>query len=328
MTQDYETGLPSDQAGSTAQTAKDQAAGVAKSAAQSGSHLAGEAKTQAVEVGREAGRQAKDILGQGKTQVAERASEQQRKLADGFRTFGADLDAMASAPTQGGMATDLVRQVSNRVGSMAGWLESREPADIIEDVKAYARRRPGTFLLVAAGAGLLAGRLTRGIRDGSSDTMTGGGQHRAPGMASTDGYGLQTAGVGTSSTYGTAAYGTGSTYGTGTGSTYGTGTGSTYGEGQTEGFGLGDETSYGSASPTTQGSSDETVAFSAASAAPYLGAPDTYGTGTENPPGDATGYEGDGDRAGVFGGGTTEVPEHELESGATWPPVEGEEGRR
>jgi len=43
---------------------------------------------------------------------------------------------------------------------------------VLEDVKSFARRRPGAFLALAAGAGLIAGRLTRGLAAASSDEDT------------------------------------------------------------------------------------------------------------------------------------------------------------
>jgi hypothetical protein len=39
----------------------------------------------------------------------------------------------------------------------------------VDEVQSFARRRPGVFLALAAAAGLVAGRLTRGIKAASSD---------------------------------------------------------------------------------------------------------------------------------------------------------------
>ena len=54
---------------------------------------------------------------------------------------------------------------------MASWLENRDPGSLLEEVKSFARQRPGTFLLAAAGAGLLAGRLGRSLQAGAPDTQ-------------------------------------------------------------------------------------------------------------------------------------------------------------
>ncbi|GAB3951736.1 hypothetical protein GCM10027614_54210 [Micromonospora vulcania] len=46
---------------------------------------------------------------------------------------------------------------------------------MLDDVRTYARRHPGTFLAGAAVAGLLVGRLTRGLTASGSDGSAGGG---------------------------------------------------------------------------------------------------------------------------------------------------------
>ncbi|RHA44104.1 hypothetical protein D1825_03040, partial [Cellulomonas rhizosphaerae] len=46
--------------------------------------------------------------------------------------------------------------------------------EALAEVRSFARRRPGTFLLVAAGAGLLVGRLTRALKDTPSRTFDPG----------------------------------------------------------------------------------------------------------------------------------------------------------
>lgn len=209
MTYEYSTGTPSTSEGtSTAQAARDEASGVARSAAESGKYLAGEAGTQAKGVAAEAGRQAKDLLDQGRTQLSSTAGEQQQRLAGGLRTFSSDLSQMADG-AESSIASGIARTVADQTSSVASWFENREPADLLDEVKRFARRNPGTFLLIAAGAGLLAGRLTRGVRDASSSAdvsgeLHGTGTHRAPGAPSTPATGT----YGLADTTPTQAYGT------------------------------------------------------------------------------------------------------------------------
>jgi hypothetical protein len=47
-------------------------------------------------------------------------------------------------------------------------------------VKGFARQRPGVFLALAAGAGLLAGRLTRGLAAEAHDGGTSAAAARTP----------------------------------------------------------------------------------------------------------------------------------------------------
>jgi hypothetical protein len=76
------------------------------------------------------------------------------------------------------MAADLARQGAQFTEQAASWFDGRDPGAVLNEVRSFARSRPGAFLLMAAGAGLLAGRLTRGLKDqagGGSDP----GQHAA-----------------------------------------------------------------------------------------------------------------------------------------------------
>ena len=52
-----------------------------------------------------------------------------------------------------------------------GWTGS-DPGSLLNEVKSFARQRPGTFLLLAAGAGVLAGRLTRSLSAGAPESGT------------------------------------------------------------------------------------------------------------------------------------------------------------
>lgn len=265
---EYGTGQPSSAGGSAAGTAKNEAAGVARSAAQSGQHLASEAKTQAAEVGREAGRQAKDvlqgmdILQMGKSQVTGQLSAQHDKAADALRTLSKELQAMASGEsTEAGLGADVARQVSQRVESVAAWIESHEPSEVLDEVKRFARSRPGTFLAIAAGTGLLAGRMARGIKDVNSDDTAGQGQPEGGGT-----YGST---YGTGPTYdSSASVGTGAEYATVTSGTMaGTAAGAPIAG--VEG-GLG-ESAYASTGYGTEGSTDDTLAYGGPTAGTYGG---------------------------------------------------------
>ena len=115
----------------------------------------------------EAGTQAKNLLGEARTQLTDQAAQQQNNLATWISSIVDELDGMVNrsedGDTQSGAATSLVRQVSSRARSAAGWLENHEPADLLTETSRFARQRPGMFLALAAVGGLVAGRLTRGL---------------------------------------------------------------------------------------------------------------------------------------------------------------------
>jgi hypothetical protein len=159
-------------AAGAAETAKEQARDVAGTAAEKAKGLVEEGKSQLGAVAGEAGRQARSLLGQLGTEASSQAQQQQTRLAGGLRSFGSELTSMADGAIGGGLAADVARQVGYRTSTVAEWLDQRDPAMVLEDVKEFARRRPGMFIAVAAGVGLLAGRLTRGIKDAPSAPST------------------------------------------------------------------------------------------------------------------------------------------------------------
>ncbi|MEV4493495.1 hypothetical protein AB0K04_25695 [Micromonospora coxensis] len=158
---------------------RDQARQVGAEAANAGGAVAQTAKQQGKEVVGEAQRQVRNLYGEARTQVASQAGDQQRRAAGGLRSLAEEMRSMAQNSGQAGPVTELAHQAADRVHGVAGWLEAREPGDLLNEVKTYARRNPGTFLVGAALLGVVAGRLTRGITSASDSTG---------GYGSTNGY--------------------------------------------------------------------------------------------------------------------------------------------
>jgi len=158
---------------STTDVAKDQAAEVAGTARDAGKHVAGVAGEQAGQVASEATQQVKQLVKQTRGELTEQAASQQQRVASGLRSLSKELSAMAQGSEQSGIATDLVHQASDRTNAVASWLEQREPGHVVDEVTRFARQRPGTFLALAAGAGLLVGRLGRGLKEANDDRNDG-----------------------------------------------------------------------------------------------------------------------------------------------------------
>ncbi len=165
---------------STTQTAKDEASSVARTAADSGGQVAGTAKQEGQKVVDEAVGQARNLVGEARSQVAAQASAQQSKAASTVRSLGTELETMASSSDQSGMAAELARQAATQVQQVADWIENSQPQDLLEDVRNFARRRPGVFLLGAAATGLAAGRLTRAGVDVKRDTSSSSSSQELP----------------------------------------------------------------------------------------------------------------------------------------------------
>jgi hypothetical protein len=185
----------SEPSGSIAQPTQDDGDGAtarakqaASAAGDAGSKVLDEARGGASEVKTEAQQQARELWTQARTELTEQSSVQQQRLAGGLRSFADQLHQMADAPEERGLASDLARQLGDRASGVGYWLEDRGPQDVIEELRSFARRRPGTFVLVAAGAGLLVGRLTRALKDGPPETTTTTSVRTTPGAIRTEPY--------------------------------------------------------------------------------------------------------------------------------------------
>jgi hypothetical protein len=185
----------------TTEVAKEQAADLKQGTVQAGQHVASVAKEQAATVTSEAKTQAKNLLDQARSELGQQASTQQQRVADGLKSLSQELHSMSQHSDQPGPAAQLARHGAQATEQVASWFDGRDPGALVDEVRSFARRRPGTFLLLAAGAGLMAGRLTRGLKDeagsGSEDDEYGrtsytasGGSYTHPETAGLAGTGL------------------------------------------------------------------------------------------------------------------------------------------
>lgn len=163
-----------DGATGVATVAKDQAGQVGRTAADAGGQVAQTTKEQAQNVVGEAKQQARDLVGEARTQVQQQAGTQKGRAVGQLRSLGDELHQMTEQGGQSGLASEVARQVAERSHGLADYLDQHEPADILDGLRQYARRRPVVFLAGAAVAGVLAGRLTRNLA--SKDD--GGGQQQ------------------------------------------------------------------------------------------------------------------------------------------------------
>jgi hypothetical protein len=207
-------------------TVTDKATDVASETKQAAGQVAQTAGEHAQEVKDEAVRQARDLLGEARQQLNEQAGQQHRSLVSNLRSLGSELGGMAEQSSGSGVATEVVGQARDRVDSLANWLDGREPGQILDEVRSFARRRPGLFLVGALAAGMVAGRVTRGVVAAHSDDPSAAGATTGPqplvtGTEATTGYAngghyaapyadqlpTTTQGYGATSTYGDAEQG-------------------------------------------------------------------------------------------------------------------------
>lgn len=207
--------------------AKEQASAVKDTALENAQQVADVARGEVSKVTSEASGQLKDLVAQGRNELGSQLGAQQQRLASVVHSLADELGSMGSK-SDGGPLADLAKQGSRRVGEVAHYIETSQPADAVEQLRNFARRRPVAFLVGSALAGAVVGRLTRSVAAETKDAKES-----------------QSAGY-RSSTYATAPSTTG-TYSTGG---YETGTYATQGTG----------TDLGYAEPST-GSYDDTVTY-------------------------------------------------------------------
>ena len=147
-------------------------------------YVAGVAGEEAKDVAHDAKDAARGFLYETRAQLSDQASTQQRRAADALRSTSDELSGLADGTATGsGAATNAVRAVGEQTRRVADWLEQREPADVVYEVRTFARRHTGAFLAIAVGVGLVAGRITRALVADSHDNRTTGGTSGASGGA-------------------------------------------------------------------------------------------------------------------------------------------------
>ena len=168
-------------------TTTERAQQAAGTAAEEGKHVAGVAAEEARGVASEAAQQARgvmnDAVGEVRGQLDQQGRQQKDRLSGTLGTFGDDLDRMAQGAS--GLAADLAREAAGRAHALSQHLDRREPGELLDDVRRFARQRPGTFLVGALAAGVVAGRLLRGTKDAIEAAEAAGTPHATPGAPNT-----------------------------------------------------------------------------------------------------------------------------------------------
>ena len=169
-----------DQGKQTASAAAEAAGQTAATAADGAKQVASEAATQVTEVTRQATDQARELVSQAKGQLHEQATTQTERAAGGLADFGRQLRALGDGqPEQAGIAADAARQLADKVDGVADRIQQRGFDGVVDDLRSFARRRPGAFLLGAAATGFVTVRLARGAQV-AQQTDSGAGTAPAP----------------------------------------------------------------------------------------------------------------------------------------------------
>ena len=124
--------------------------------------MADEAGAQAKAVAGEAKQQLDRLINEGRDELRQQAEQRSSQAAGQLRTLSEQLGALVQGrPEAAGPLVGYVSDLQSQLRRRASRMEQGGAQGVVEDVTRFARRRPGTFLAGAAGAGFVVGRLVR-----------------------------------------------------------------------------------------------------------------------------------------------------------------------
>ena len=167
-------------AGQTATTAKDEAAQVGQVAASAATDVASTAKQQAGQVAGEAVNQLKSLTDDARNQASQQVSNATEQLSTKVRSLAGEMRDLGQGKGDANSTiAGLVQQLADKGEQLADQITAKGPGGLVQDLRGFAARKPGTFLLGALAAGVVTGRLVKGATADStpsgSSTATGYG---------------------------------------------------------------------------------------------------------------------------------------------------------
>ena len=153
------------------ETAKAESAEVADAAKQAGKEVMSEVSEQTTAVARTAKDQVAQLATQTRQELKSHSEQRSEQLAARFQTWAGQLKALAEGRVEdAGELRGLIGDAQQRLETYATSLRERGPEGVLQDVKRFARRRPGMFLLAAGATGFAIGRIVKAGGVSSSQT--------------------------------------------------------------------------------------------------------------------------------------------------------------
>jgi ElaB/YqjD/DUF883 family membrane-anchored ribosome-binding protein len=194
--------------GSGVEQAKERAMGTAQEAKQQAKGVASDAKDQAMSVVQTAAEQTKGLVSGVGGQVSQEVESQKGRLVQMLRDLGDELEQAAGrAEGADGRVAMLASEAATRTRDASTWLDSHQARDLVDSVSEFARRRPMVFIAGSAIAGMVVGRLTRGMVDAARDNGSSTAQAGYPGTGTTGAAYVAGPGTGTVGEAPVAGYG-------------------------------------------------------------------------------------------------------------------------
>lgn len=123
---------------------------------------AGAAKQEASSLANQARAQVGTLVSDAGSELRTQADQRASQAATRLRDLGDQVEALrAGRPEEAAQLHQYLGEGRDRVMALASRLDERGVQGVLDDVSSFGRRRPGTFLLAAAGVGFVVGRLAR-----------------------------------------------------------------------------------------------------------------------------------------------------------------------
>jgi hypothetical protein len=152
--------------------AKDAAAKVTDEASTQASELTAAAKDHAGAVVSEAKEQARSVVKDAQGELQSQAEQQARRVGEGLGAASTVLRSMADGG-EPGVVTDLTRQLAGTLDRVSTRIGEGGLRAVGDDLRGFARRQPGLFLLGAGVAGFLVTRAVRAAGMNSDSSLPG-----------------------------------------------------------------------------------------------------------------------------------------------------------
>jgi hypothetical protein len=133
------------------------------------------AKDEAMNVAHEVQQQARTALQQVQDDLRSRADQEAGRFAETLHATGRQLSSMADAADGHGVMPSVVREGAGAVERLGTRLDDGGIDAVMGDVRRWARRSPGSFLLGAAALGFVAGRVARHLSSNGTQSAASNG---------------------------------------------------------------------------------------------------------------------------------------------------------
>ena len=144
------------------ETAKAESVEVAETAKQAGKDVMSEVSEQTTAVARTAKDQFGQLAMQTRQELKAQGEQRGEQLAARLQTWAGQMRALVEGRVDdAGELRGLIGDAQQRLESYASSLRERGPDGVMQDVRRFARRRPGMFLLAAGATGFAIGRIVK-----------------------------------------------------------------------------------------------------------------------------------------------------------------------